>query len=83
MFDIPYVADWSKIGEYRQEQTDINTARENKRRSDFDYVVGGKVLLKKMASSAKLRAGTLAHIPFYKFIRTVPLGFNADLYLKD
>ena len=36
-----------------------------------------------MASSAKLRAGTLAHIPFYKFIRTVPLGFNADLYLKD
>ena len=47
LFDIPYVADWSKIGEYRQEQTDINTARENKRRSDFDYVVGGKVLLKK------------------------------------
>lgn len=47
LFDIPYVADWSKIGEYRQEQTDINTAHENKGRSDFDYVVGGKVLLKR------------------------------------
>ncbi len=26
LFDIPYIADWSKIGDYRQCQTDLNTA---------------------------------------------------------
>jgi hypothetical protein len=30
LFDIPFLADWSKIGEYRQRQTDRNTAKENK-----------------------------------------------------
>ncbi len=30
LFDIPYIADWNKIGDYRQRQTDLNTARENK-----------------------------------------------------
>eukprot|EP00804_Cyclotella_cryptica_P006631 CCRYP_008590-RA/>CCRYP_008590-RA protein AED:0.47 eAED:0.47 QI:0/-1/0/1/-1/1/1/0/84 len=25
LFDVPYIADWSKIGEYRQQQTDKNT----------------------------------------------------------
>ena len=47
LFDIPYIADWTKIGEYRQKQTKFNTARENKRRYDFDYEVGGKILIKK------------------------------------
>ena len=47
LFDIPYLADWSKIGDYRQRQTDLNTQRENKARIDFDYKVGGKVLLRK------------------------------------
>jgi hypothetical protein len=28
LFDIPFLADWNKIGEYRQRQTDRNTARE-------------------------------------------------------
>eukprot|EP00804_Cyclotella_cryptica_P016666 CCRYP_001971-RA/>CCRYP_001971-RA protein AED:0.45 eAED:0.58 QI:0/0/0/1/0/0/3/0/370 len=27
LFDVPYIADWSKIGEYRQRQTDRNTRR--------------------------------------------------------
>jgi hypothetical protein len=30
LFDIPYIADWKKIGDYRQHQTDLNTERENK-----------------------------------------------------
>ena len=47
LFDIPFIADWNKIGEYRQKQTDANTKRENKRRIDYDYCVGGQVLLKK------------------------------------
>ena len=47
LFDIPYIADWSKIGDYRQRQTDLNTARENKNRVDYDYKVGDKVLIRK------------------------------------
>jgi hypothetical protein len=29
LFDIPFIADWNKIGDYRQHQTDLNTACEN------------------------------------------------------
>ena len=47
LFDIPYVADWNKIGDFRQAQTKINTDRLNKRRYDFDYEVGGQVLIVK------------------------------------
>jgi hypothetical protein len=44
-FDIPYIANWKKIGDYRQCQTDLNTKRENNSRIDYDYKVGGKVLV--------------------------------------
>ena len=27
-FDVPFLVDWSKIGEYRQQQTDKNTEKE-------------------------------------------------------
>eukprot|EP00804_Cyclotella_cryptica_P007855 CCRYP_001438-RA/>CCRYP_001438-RA protein AED:0.10 eAED:0.10 QI:2589/-1/1/1/-1/1/1/166/750 len=47
LFDVPYIADWSKIGEYRQKQTDKNTRRENASRIDWDYQPGDKVLLRK------------------------------------
>jgi hypothetical protein len=26
LFDIPFIANWNKIGDYRQRQTDLNTA---------------------------------------------------------
>ena len=42
LFDIPFLADWNKIGDYRQCQTDLNTARENQQRVDYDYKVGDK-----------------------------------------
>jgi hypothetical protein len=29
LFDVPFLADWSKIGEFRQKQTDKNTVKEN------------------------------------------------------
>ena len=45
LFDIPFIADWNKIRDYRQRQTDLNTARENKLRVDYDYTVGDKVLI--------------------------------------
>ena len=37
LFDVPFLADWKKIGEYRQNQTDKNTARENTTQIDWDY----------------------------------------------
>jgi hypothetical protein len=45
LFDIPFLADWNKIGDYRQCQTDLNTARKNSKQVDYDYKVGDKVLL--------------------------------------
>jgi hypothetical protein len=39
LFDIPFIADWQKIGEHRQWLTDLNNARENKGRIDYDYKV--------------------------------------------
>ena len=47
LFDIPYIADWNKIGDYRQRQTDLNTQCENNSGVDYDYKVGGKVLVRK------------------------------------
>jgi hypothetical protein len=47
LFDIPYIADWNKIGVYRQHQTDLNTAQENLQCADYDYKVGNKVLIRK------------------------------------
>eukprot|EP00804_Cyclotella_cryptica_P008953 CCRYP_012051-RA/>CCRYP_012051-RA protein AED:0.36 eAED:0.36 QI:0/-1/0/1/-1/1/1/0/147 len=47
LFDVPFIADWSKIGEYRQKQTDNNTRRESTFRVDWDYQLGDKVLLQK------------------------------------
>ena len=29
LFDVPFLADWTKLGEYKQIQMDKNTAREN------------------------------------------------------
>jgi hypothetical protein len=47
LFDIPFIADWQQIGELRQQLTDLNNARENKGKLDYDYKVGQKVLLRK------------------------------------
>jgi hypothetical protein len=47
LFDIPFIADWQKIGKYRQQLTDLSNACENKGRIDYDYEVGQKVLLRK------------------------------------
>jgi hypothetical protein len=45
LFKIPFIANWNKIGDYRQCQTDLNTARKNNKQVDYDYKVGNKVLL--------------------------------------
>ena len=47
LFNIPFLADWNKIGKHRQHQADLNTQCENKSQIDRDYKVGDKVLLLK------------------------------------
>ena len=47
LFDIPFVADWHKIGDYRQRQTDRSNIRENNKHVDYNYKVGDKVLIHK------------------------------------
>ncbi len=47
LFDIPFIDDWQKIGEYRQQLTDLSNAHENESRIGYDYKVGKKVLLQK------------------------------------
>ncbi len=47
LFDIPFIANWQKIGEHGQQLTDLNNACENEGRIDYDYKVGQKVLLQK------------------------------------
>ncbi len=44
IFDIPFIANWNKIGDYRQRQTDLSTERENKKRVNYDYKVGDRAL---------------------------------------
>jgi hypothetical protein len=45
LFDIPFIAYWNKIGDYRQHQTNLNTAHKNSKQVDYDYKIGDKVLL--------------------------------------
>ncbi len=45
LFDILLIADWNKIGDYRQCKTNLNTARKNSKQVDYDYKAGNKVLL--------------------------------------
>jgi len=47
LFDIPFVADWKQIGEYRLHQTDHSNKCENSSRVNYDYKVGGKILIHK------------------------------------
>jgi hypothetical protein len=47
LFDIPFVADWKQIGDYRQHQTDRSNKHENDKRVDYDYKVGDKILIRK------------------------------------
>jgi hypothetical protein len=45
LFDVPFLADWSKIREYRQKKMDKNTFKENSGRVDWDFQPGNKVLV--------------------------------------
>ncbi len=45
LFDIPFVADWHKIGERRQSLTDRGNQHKNAKQIDYDHKVGDKVIV--------------------------------------
>jgi hypothetical protein len=45
LFNIPIVADWHKIEDWRQLLTDRGNQQENAKQNDDDYKVGDKVLV--------------------------------------
>jgi len=48
LFDIPFVANWKQMGDYRQQsQTDRSNTCENEKRVDYDYKVSNKVIIRK------------------------------------
>ncbi len=53
LFDIPFLADWHKIGEHRESLTDHGNQRKNAKRIDYDCKVGDKAIVIKKVSSAK------------------------------
>ena len=79
LFDIPFLADWKKIGDHRQCQRDLNTERE------IAHIVIGttklviKYFLEKMVSSAYLRVVMNVILrPSHQFIQMGQLGFNME-----
>jgi len=47
LFDIPFIADWKQIGEYRLHQRHRSYKRENSSRVNYDYKVGDEILIHK------------------------------------
>ncbi len=47
LFGVPFIADWKLIGENRQCRTDHNNHSKNKKRVDYKYKVGNKILIRK------------------------------------
>ncbi len=45
LFDIPFVADWRRIGDPWQLPTNRGNQCENTKQIDYDYIVGDKVLV--------------------------------------
>ncbi len=45
LFDIPFVADWCKIGERRHSLTDRGNQCKNAKQINYNYKVGDKVLV--------------------------------------
>ena len=75
----PLLADWNKIGDHRQRQTDLNTACEIRSRHDWDYKVGDKVLLRKDGILRNQKVGMKVILGLsHQFIQMGQSGFNAE-----
>jgi hypothetical protein len=65
LFDIPFMADWHKIGERRQSLTNRGNQRENAKCIDYDYKVGDKVLVINEGILHKAEAAYGCHRPWH------------------
>ncbi len=84
LVDIPFLADWNKIGECRQHRTDLDTACENCSCRDWDYQVGDKVLLQKDGILANQRVGMNVILGIsHQFIQMGQSGFNVEQSQND
>ncbi len=84
LFNIPFLADWNKIGDYRQSQTDRNAEHENSKRIDYDYKVGDKVLIVKEGILRKAESRYSKEPWTITTVHTNGLsGFNADANRKE
>ncbi len=84
LFDIPFLANWHKIGEYRQSLTDRSNQRKNTWHIDYEYKVGDKVLVMKegILHKSESKYGT-CHGLSQQFIQMELSGFNAEPEWKD
>ena len=57
LFDTPFLADWNKIGEHRQLQTNLNMEWENHSCRDCNLKVGDQVFLRKDGIIANQKVG--------------------------
>ena len=81
LFDIPFIADWSKIGEYRQKQTDKNNNRKTKPDLTGTINPATKDCCKKMVYSAKQKVGVTGILGLsLQFIQMGQLEFNAERF---
>ena len=79
LFDIPFLADWSKIGEYRQKQTDKNIVKENSGRVDWDYHPGDKELVINKGILCKSESQMTVNLGLScQFIQMAQYGFKAE-----
>jgi hypothetical protein len=66
-----FIADWKKIGEHRQQLTDLNTTQENKGRIDYDNQAGQKVLVWNEGILCKAESRYLKESPHHPLDNTV------------
>jgi hypothetical protein len=79
LFNIPFIANWNKIGDYRQRLTDLSTAHKNNKQINYDYKVGNKVLVTQEGILCKQKAHTAkSHGLSPQFIQMRLSGFNAE-----
>jgi hypothetical protein len=84
LFNIPFIANWNKKGDYRQRQTDLNMAHKNSKQVNYDYKVGNKVLLTEEGILRKAESPySKSHGLSQQSIQIELSGFNAEQNWKD
>ena len=79
LFEIPFKANWNKIGDHRKHQTDRITRHENKTRVEWDHKIGDKVLVQKDGIVRKTESRYDVILgPSRQFIQMAQSGFNEE-----